>query len=511
MMKMKQTMKQTMNERVIILDEPVLQFAGGHSASDPHDGLVLFGPYGQGTAHHCSSPPYMVVGTPFGLNLWDTWSGMMNRPAAVTDQDSRLWPPYPSFEVTFGSRWHEQPERRFTIDRDALLEASRKRDPHERCFAVVEYFLQHFRQAIKLDMKPSVAICVIPDEVWTNCRPESSIANPSDPRQSRQEKQSRRAGQMDFFVSVDLQQYELAPDFRRQLKARAMAFDLPVQIIRESTLRRSDSVSRGERTLTPLSDRMWNIGTALYYKCGGKPWKLASARKGVCYIGLAFRHAPKDLQTACCAAQMFLDSGDGIVFLGEYGPWYSPENKQFHLSSEAAENLLRGVLGTYNALKSPDNPPLSEIFLHSRSSISDEEYSGYQDACPSGCKLVGIRVRPERFGGRLFRDGKMPVIRGTFWERTDQSGYLFGSGFKPRIATYDGWEIPVPLDITIQHGEADIEMVARDILALTKLNYNACRLGESQPVTVGFSDAVGEILISNPKITDRRPNFKYYI
>src|SRR5216683_3089098 len=69
-------MEQTMNERVIILDEPVLQFAGGHYASDPHDGLALFGPYGQGTAHHCSSPPYIVVGTPFGLNLWDTWSTM---------------------------------------------------------------------------------------------------------------------------------------------------------------------------------------------------------------------------------------------------------------------------------------------------------------------------------------------------------------------------------------------------------------------------------------------------
>ena len=129
-----------------------------HSASDPHDGLALFGPYGQGTAHHCSSPPYIVVGTPFGLNLWDAWSGMMNRSAAVTDQDSRLWPPYPGFEVAFGSRWHEQPERRFAIDRDILLEASRKRDPaHERCFAVVEYFLQHFRHAIKLDMKPAVA------------------------------------------------------------------------------------------------------------------------------------------------------------------------------------------------------------------------------------------------------------------------------------------------------------------------------------------------------------------
>ena len=193
-------------------------------------------------------------------------------------------------------------------------------------------------------MKLAVAICVIPDEVWTNCRPKSSVVNPSDPRQTHQEKQSRRAGQMDFFVSIDPQQYELSPDFRRQLKARAMAFDLPVRTIRESTLRRSDIVSRGERTLTPLSDRMWNMGTALYYKCGGKPWKLASARTGVCYIGLAFRRAPEGPKTACCAAQMFLDSGDGIVFLGEYGPWYSPEDKQFHLSPEAAANLLTGVL-----------------------------------------------------------------------------------------------------------------------------------------------------------------------
>jgi hypothetical protein len=255
---------------------------------------------------------------------------------------------------------------------------------------------------------------------------------------------------------------------------------------------------------------MWNIGTALYYKCGGKPWKLADAREGVCYIGPAFRFA-EDRQTACCAAQMFLDSGDGVVFLGEYGPWYSPEDKQFRLTEQAAENLLRGALETYESIKTPGDPPLREIFLHSRSMISNEEFAGYTKACPAGCKLVGIRVRKDRFGPRLFRDGKMPVLRGTFWRLSDRSAYLYGIGFKPRLATYDGWEVPAPLSITIQHGEADIEAVARDILALTKLNYNACSLGDSQPVTVGFSDAVGEILISNPTVKVRRPNFKYYI
>jgi hypothetical protein len=53
--------------------------------------------------------------------------------------------------------------------------------------------------------------------------------------------------------------------------------------------------------------------------------------------------------------------------------------------------------------------------------------------------------------------------------------------------TYDGWEVPNPLRIDIEHGEADLEQVATDILGLTKLNYNTCKLGDSVPVTIGLS------------------------
>ena len=90
-------------------------------------------------------------------------------------------------------------------------------------------------------------------------------------------------------------------------------------------------------------------------------------------------------------------------------------------------------------------------------------------------------------------------------------GFLWASGFKPRLRTYDGSEIPQPLCIDIQHGDADLEVVAKDILGLTKLNYNCCKLGERQPVTIHFSDAVGEILVANRRATKILPNFKYYI
>ena len=36
---------------------------------------------------------------------------------------------------------------------------------------------------------------------------------------------------------------------------------------------------------------------------------------------------------------------------------------------------------------------------------------------------------------------------------SERHGLLFTNGFKPRIATYDGFEVPVPLAITVQHGE----------------------------------------------------------
>src|SRR5262249_10456217 len=157
---------------------------------------------------------------------------------------------------------------------------------------------------------------------WRDCRPESRVANATGPALSREEKMRRRKGQRNLFDDYDPEQYRLSPDFRRQLKARTMRYGIPLQIVRESTMRPSMDRQPGERALTPLPDRLWNMATAFYYKCGGKPWRLSTARDGVCYIGLAFRRTEDRDNTACCAAQMFLKDGDGVVFLGEYGPWY---------------------------------------------------------------------------------------------------------------------------------------------------------------------------------------------
>lgn len=498
----------TLTNPIISFNEPELEFRYRQRVTDPHDGLALFGPFDADLPSQPGSLTYILLGTDEGILSFNRWAGAMNSPATEAPRgNQRLWPPFPGFEAAFCSTWPRDPVWSFSIDRDQILEAARYREAHERALKVVDHYLEGLQAASMRDEKIGVAICIVPDEVWRNCRPKSRVVDPIGRAISPAKIRVRQAGQLELFDDFNQQQYWLSVDFRRQLKARSMQFDIPLQIIRESTLRLGSKNRRGQRGLTPLSDRMWNLGTTIYYKCGGKPWRLVTARDGVCYIGIAFRRA--DDRTACCAAQMFLDTGDGVVFLGQYGPWYSPRDKQFHLTRAAARDLLSGVLETYRQL---EGKQLTEVFLHSRSGISKEEFQGYQEACPRGANIVGVRVRVDRIRSpRLFRTGRMPVLRGTFWKVGERTGFLWGTGFKPRLATYDGWETPLPLRIDVQHGDATVERVAQDILGLTKLNYNACHLGDAQPVTIGFSDAVGEILVANPAVSVRKPNFKYYI
>ena len=518
-----------MSDKFFFLDEPLLTFKDSQMAEDPKDGLALFGP----TEHRSSLPDNIVIGTEPGLSLWGKWCEALNSPASCVDVSrQRPWPPYPGYDVAFGVSWPD-PFRKLVIDKRALDLAAHKADKHERAYSVANLFLSHLDKLKKLDNKPALAICIVPDAVYDHCRPKSYVQEKSDePKTPTQKKylksalKDRKEGQSRLFEdeqlfdpATNLEQYGLSPDFRRQLKARVMQHDLPIQIIRESTLDITTEVRNGEPGVNPLSDRLWNFGTALYYKCGLKPWKTPWAREGVCYVGLAYKLADQNKGTACCAAQMFLDSGDGIVFIGDFGPWYSPEKKEFHLSSYAAEKMLRGTIETY---REQDGRPLREIFLHARSGINQEEYEGFLKACPEGVKLVAIKVRKDISSPRLFRydehpkvvrRGMYPVLRGTFWQRNERRGYLFTSGFKARVGAYDGWEIPVPLLIQIEHGEAVLVDVAKDILGLTKLNYNSCQLGESEPITVKNSDRIGEILLANPELSREswRHNFKYYI
>jgi hypothetical protein len=360
---------------------------------------------------------------------------------------------------------------------------------------------------------------VIPEEVYRLGRPKSKI-NKDDALASSLAMDRKTATRLrrepslfnEDNTSAEKYKYEL--NFHNQLKARLLEHKVPVQVVRETTLTPEDFLNTAGmplRRLQDLATLSWNLCTTAFYKAGGKPWKLSEPRPGVCYVGVVFKQdlTGPEVGNACCGAQMFLDSGDGIVFRGAVGPWYSVEKKQFHLPEDKARQMIDLVLKEYKDTHDDKYP--NELFIHGKTYFDDSEWSGFRSGVPDTTKVTCVRIRREH-GLKLFRLGDNNVARGFALKTTTTRGYLMSSGYVPRLQTYPGREVPNPLSVQITRGEADLDLVLSDVLSLTKLNFNACIYGDGQPVTLRFADAVGEILTAGPQKPDLPPlPFRYYI
>jgi hypothetical protein len=488
--------------QLIHIKEPLLQFGYGQAMEDPRDGLTLFGPLDQGKTYGVKAG---LIGTKDGIEKFKEWAAWVQKPVmTVPPQLGR--PPFPGFQTVYRIPWNPEPVvtlelKDGEIDKYVFLD-----DRHQRVYGTVGVYANALEAAIKEEEpKPELWFVVVPDRVWKYCRPKS-IVEPEIRQQAVKAFKDAKAAKSFYSVRPLFQEMEDAATpyvyeehFHNQLKARLLQHTVPIQIVKESTIAnilKSDAPGAIAAEVARQSEIAWNLTTAIFYKTGGRPWKVANIRPGVCYVGLVFKQDETSGSTknACCAAQMFLDSGDGLVFKGALGPWYSPETGDYHLNFDAAKQIGDLVLASYK--KKFDAPP-AELFIHGRVRLNDEEWSGFRAAVDSESRLVGVRIRDER-NLKLYRKGQNPVLRGTAHIDNEKRAHLWTRGWTPRLQTYPGREVPNPIVIEVSKGDAPIETVVQDILSLTKLNYNACIFGDGMPITLKFADAIGEILTAAP-------------
>lgn len=308
--------------------------------------------------------------------------------------------------------------------------------------------------------------------------------------------------------------FEDVPDFHRQVKAACLTV-APTQVLRETTLNPDafkNSAGFPIRRTQDAATVAWNLTTGLYYKTQpAPPWKLHEVRPGVCYIGLVYKNLPNDPNGhACCAAQMFLNEGDGVVFRGANGPWRTGDY-EYHLQPPAAKALLEKVLATY--AEKHKEPP-KELFIHGQTSFRDDEWKAFEEAAPADTNVVGVRIKNTHGENKLFRDGDYPVLRGTALILDDRNANIWTTGYVPQLDTYIGPETPNPLFITLLRSKQampPMQRVLEDIMGLTKINYNSCNFNDGLPVTVRFAKMVGEVLVmGSAKGAERQP-FKFYV
>jgi hypothetical protein len=493
--------------------EPRLKFAYGQVLEDPRDGLSVFGPFDKGKINNFSVG---IIGTSTGIRRCKEWLLKIRRPIYHTKSDIAN-PFFPGFEEVFNVGINLNVIPTVEIDEGALNIFYRYKDNHVRVSEIVDIYREGLQSFINQnEQKPQIWFVIIPDQIYLLCRPKSAVYTKDAITVGIPDEYTRHVPGM--FENENTRRWRAAYNyenhFHNQLKIKLLKDKILTQIVKESTLAYEEYPNYTDKKKLKLREsdvaKAWNLSTTLYYKAGGLPWKLNDIRKGVCYIGLTFKKDDTnfDSRFACCAAQMFLDSGDGMVFRGRIGPYYNSESDEFHLTKEDAKELLSKAIESFKKI---NNTSPKEIFIHGKTYFDETEWSGFSEAVDVGIQLTGIRIRNEKIF-KLFRaNGDYPILRGSAYIRNDRTAFLWTKGFIPRIQSVLGLETPNPLYIQIVKGEADINVVCQDILALTKLNYNSCRFCDGQPVTLKFADLIGDILTAGPNNDLEVLPFMYYI
>lgn len=508
-----------MNNNLIYFDEPKLTFGYDQTSEDPRDGLTLFGPYEKSTSR---SVQVGVVGTQKGIDSYVNFVERLGKPIISTNVQR---PSYLGFETTFGIKWNSKPIIEKVIDEDTINSLVATSNLQERTFKIVNLYLDEIKRA-KSEEEANIDIwfVVIPKSVWLKCRPQSASSKISS--STRGNLSAFQKGQHSLFPEIEeelevlSEALDSSSDFHHQLKARVIneGVQIPIQIILETTLAFKDKYTETEFEDEMKAHLAWTQSSALYYKLSRLPWKLKDIREGVCYVGLVFKRFEHLTRKgyACSAAQMFLDSGDGTIFRGNIGPWLSENEREYHLDKPAAKELLTKALQTYwnnNGKRYP-----KEVFIHGRAKFNQNEWDGFREAVEelsNDTNLVGVVIKPSN-KLKIFRevenqDCKYGNLRGLGLIIDQHEGFIWTRGFVPRMNTSMSFEIPNPLRVQIVRGQSKIHQVLQDILALTKLNYNACIYGDGLPVTLRFSDQIGSILTAIDDLQSELLQFKYYI
>lgn len=514
---MKTNMEPNSKIKVWHIPEPKLLFGEGQSHIDQKTGLTLFGPYTPTNQSEkaLSSIRIGIIGTGTTIDLARSWIEKCKNGIEGSDEELTLRPAFPGFlsvfecDVILLKQWEE------IISTDDVTKVINVDTFGHRVASAVALFADRLRNLAEREPRPNVVICALPKDIVDYCgsrrKGQSRIRMTAKERELKKiVEYNRLTGQQTLapLDEVELGLSDSVPetsDFRRLLKAEAMQIGIPIQIAKESTLLGEDLP---QKSLQDEATRAWNFCVALYYKGGGFPWRLAEARQGTCYIGISFYKEPSaegpHIRTSL--AQVFTHTGEGLVLRGSRFAWDERRGKSPHLSEETAYSLLTEALDLY---KRQMRQFPSRLVLHKSSRYWPDELAGFKKAA-AGLGGADFLAFGER-GIHFMRKGTYPPLRGTAFELSGGNYLLYTKGYVPYYKTYPGMRIPQPVEILEHFGDSDADTICREVLALTKMNWNNADLSIREPITLEFAREVGLILAHLKRGVDPRPQYYYYM
>lgn len=452
--------------KIKILKEPMLEFGNGAHIC-PRTGIETLGVYDKRDELRRSELRIGIVGRGEGVDLLDEWLDKCKRGIVGKEETKfpNLFRGLVAWMNTMGStpKFCPLPSTHEPC-RSQKSTTYRRSRPVNRVVKCVELYYEQIR-FLSENRSIDVIVCVVPNDIFDSL--------------------TKATGDKD---TESLEAY-LEHNFRRLLKARCMHLGIPLQLVREKTiLSVKPSIDQQD-----LATKAWNFCTALYYK-GNRtvPWRLVEDKfkPKTCYIGIGFYKSRDGETVSTSLAQVFDEFGHGVILRGAPVSLDKRDKRPYMDESQAYE-LLDSALAEYE--KALMQKP-ARVVIHKSSRFRPTEVSGFSRVL----NAKGIRTKDlvsiTSTDIRLFSDKNYPPTRGTLLSLSETQGVLYTKGIVDFYKTYPGMYIPSPLRVEAFESDSSLEDLCKEILGLTKMNWNNTQLDGRLPITLECANKVGDIM-----------------
>jgi hypothetical protein len=476
--------------KIRYIEEPVLQFGDGQHLC-PRQGIYSFSPYDLSMVRP-EKVRLGIVGKPDAI---ETVVGWLDKCRGHIDEKKgknplpNLFTNFSGFNKTLGFRCEiafDETYIRKINNSDFETITKKNQELEKRITDIADLYLNEIKYLAK-NKNPDVILCVLSEKLMKFITEgEAKVEKPDQSASEEDEKDNKYfAFTEDHEDEEGTEKSSKEQNFRRYLKAKAMQFNVPIQIVR-------DRIATPSAEMQDEATIAWNFFTALYYKASGTPWAMIrkDSYEATCYAGVSFFQSRDRKTTQTSIAQIFNELGKGIILRGEEIQ-LKKHDRSPHLSDEQAFKLLNLSLKEY--WESVKVAP-KRLVLHKTSNFNEQEIEGFKRAAKEN--HIGaidlVTILPSDI--RLYRTSAYPPMRGTHLSLSDTQHVLYSRGSVPYYETYPGKYIPQPLSIKLFSHDESPNVICDEILALTKMNWNNTQFDRKYPITIECARNVGHVM-----------------